>query len=302
MAGVRSKPTKGGLYQAYYIDWTNTRKYLTEETAKQALKAAMAIEKEHDEIRKGYRPAPNSALQHRKDMFVDVVREYLEWGLAQGGRKGRPWSKHHGTQRRRQLTWWESQLGLSMLGDLEGILPRAEKALRGLLDLGRAGKTVANYAEGLSAFCDWCVQRGYLENDPLKGLAAFDTTPLIVRRAMTVDEINRLLEVAPTHRRFLYETAFLSGLRANELRNLTVDDLDIERSGVHLNAAWTKNRRAGFQQLPRDLVERLRAFAETGEAKRIYEKNFKKAKTNRERPENPLFYVASQTDRVWFQV
>ena len=185
MAGVRSKPTKGGLYQAFYTDWTGKRRYLTEESEKKALKAAMAIEKDHDEIRKGYRPAPNSAAQHRKDAFADVVIEYLEWGQSQGGRKGRPWSEQHRVQRRRQLSWWEDQLGLSMLGDFDGVLPRAEKALRGLLEIGRAGKTVANYAEGLSAFCDWCVQRGYLDVDPLKGLAPFDMTPQVLRRSMT---------------------------------------------------------------------------------------------------------------------
>lgn len=59
-----------------------------------------------------------------------------------------------------------------------------------------------------------------------------------------------------------------------------------------------EDRRAGFQPLPRDLVGRLQAFAETGEARRIYEKNFKKAKAKRAMPQNRLFYVASQTDRV----
>ena len=87
--------------------------------------------------------------------------------------------------------------GASRCAGLEGILPRAEKALRGLQELGRAGKTIANYAEGLSAFCDWCVQRGYLAGDPLKGLAPFDTTPKVQRRAMTPEEIKALLAVAP---------------------------------------------------------------------------------------------------------
>ena len=298
MAGVRKKPTKGGLYQAYYTDWTGKRRYLTADTTKKALQAAYAIEKEHDEIRKGYRPALNCVQQHKKKSYGDVVAEYLAWGMAQGGRKGRPWSEHHGIQRKRQLTWWQDQIGLIGLGDLDGVLPRAEKALRGLLKLGRAGKTVANYAEGLSAFCDWCIQRGYMDVDPLKGLAPFDTTPQSVRRAMTPEEINRLLDHAPPHRRILYETAFLSGLRANELRSLTVDDLDTVRCGLHLASEWTKNRKSGFQPLPRNLVERLKDFAASGEACRIYKQSFKQARSKLEPPQNRLFYVASQTDRV----
>ena len=57
---------------------------------------------------------------------------------------------------------------------------------------------------------------------------------------MTPEEINQLLDHAPPHRRILYETAFLSGLRANELRSLTVDDLDTVRCGLHLASEWTK--------------------------------------------------------------
>ena len=69
MAGVRKKPTKGGLYQAYYTDWTGKRRYLTADTTKKALQAAYAIEKEHDEIRKGYRPALNCVQQHKKKSY-----------------------------------------------------------------------------------------------------------------------------------------------------------------------------------------------------------------------------------------
>ncbi|MFT5089709.1 MAG: site-specific recombinase XerC [Planctomycetota bacterium] len=126
------------------------------------------------------------------------------------------------------------------------------------------GKTVSNYAEGLSAFCDWCVQRDDLEQGPLKGLAPFDTTPQTVRRAMAVDEINRLLVVGPTHRRFLYETAFLSGLRANELRNLTVDDLDVERCGLRLGAEWTKNKKDWISAVASRLGRAPKVFRRDG--------------------------------------
>ena len=56
------------------------------------------------------------------------------------------------------------------------IMIRVEKALRAFSQ-NRTGKTVMNYVEALSAFCDWCVQRGYLEADPLQILVAFDTEP-----------------------------------------------------------------------------------------------------------------------------
>ena len=72
---------------------------------------------------------------------------------------------------------------------------------------------MANYAEALAAFCHWCLQRGFLSEDPLKALAPFDTTPLT-------------------------------------RRSLTLDDLDVERGVLHLDANWTKNRKAGVQPVP----------------------------------------------------
>ena len=55
-------------------------------------------------------------------------------------------------------------------------MKRVEKALRAFSQ-NRTGKTVMNYVEALSAFCDWCVQRGYLEAEPLQILVPFDTEP-----------------------------------------------------------------------------------------------------------------------------
>lgn len=134
--------------------------------------------------------------------------------------------------------------------------------MRALQKKGRAGKTLTNYAEAIGALCDWCVKRGYLDSDPLKSLAKFDITPRSQRRALTADEINRLLNACAPHRKLLFETAFMSGLRTNELRNLTTDHLDLEQSGLILDAKWTKNREQGLQPIPATLAERLYDFVQ----------------------------------------
>jgi len=219
----------------------------------------MREQAKHDEIRKGIRPLPK--LSDRSRSFPETASEYCDWGETQGGRNGHPWGHDHADKRRRHLKWWQEKLKLSILADLDGILPRVECALRGLIKKGRAGKTVSNYAEALAAFCDWCVDRGYLENDPLRRLGKFDTTPRDARRPLTPAEITKLLAASPPWRQLLYETALSSGLRANELRSLTVAHLSVERGGLYLEAAWTKDRRAGFQPLPADLVARLAAAA-----------------------------------------
>jgi len=235
MAGVRSTPRGSGKYQGWFVDARCKRKYFTGTGSRaETRRMAKRLEDEHRQIRLGYRPAPSTTDRHRSRSFNEVSFEYQEWGAAQGGLKGRPWSNGHAQRRRSQLRWWREALGLEILGDLSDAQPRVEKALRELQAAGRAGKTLANYSEAISAFCDWCVQRGYLSDDPLKGMAPFDTTPQSRRRAMSPEEIRSLLASSPLHRSLLYEMALFSGLRANELRSLTIADLDLNRYGESL--------------------------------------------------------------------
>jgi integrase len=297
MAGVRNK-SRNGKYQGWFVNASGKREYFTGTRKRpETLRMAERLEDEHHQVRLGYRPARSSAAKHQSHLYRQVMDEYLDWGEAQGGRRGKPWGTTHARMRRSHLKWWGEFLGVETLKDIEGILPRVEEALRTLQQQGRAGKTVANYAEAIGAFCDWCVQRGYLAEDPLKAMAPFDTTPLTTRRAMTAEEIDRLLQACAPHRRMLMETAFLSGLRKNELRNLSVDHLDLEPSGLHLDAAWTKNRKSGFQPIPADLAKRLHQWVTSGEPARLYAKFYGREGTTLQAPTHPLLYVPSHTAR-----
>ena len=239
-----------------FIDWQGRKRKGTGYTSKaETEKLALRVQAEHDEIRKGFRPPPKRSERPRA--FDEASAEYLAWGEAQGGRGGRAWSERHARMRRVHLAWWKDELRLKMVFDLHGRLADVERALRGLKDAGKAGKTLANHAESLSAFCDWCVERDYLREDPLKGLSPFDTTPLTRRRAMTYEEIRLLLDRCVPWRRLVYEVAFCTGLRANELAQLTVVHLDARNRALRLDATWTKNRKEGSQPLPAELVEKL---------------------------------------------
>ena len=244
-----------------YTDWRGQKKTATGTTSKtETEKLALRVQADQDAMRKGWKPVPKPSDRARR--FDDVMGEYLAWGESQGGRRGHPWGKVHSRMRRSYLGWWKDQLGLEMLIDLVGVLGRVERVLRMLEAQGRSGKTLQNYAESLAALCDWCVTRGYLEADPLGKLSQFNTTPLTRRRAMTSEEITRLLDCCAPHRRLTYEVAFASGLRAGELRALRARHLDVDGGGVRLEAAWTKNRKASFQPLPAWLVQRLGATVE----------------------------------------
>jgi len=310
MAGIRKKAQLGGRFQGWFIDFNGKRKFFTGTHSKSdTQRMAERLEDEHRQVRLGYRPAPKSSDKHRARPFGEVAAEYSGWGTAQGGRCGRPWGAQHAKKRRLMIDWWKARLNLTTLGDLEGILPRVEQALRELQaeELPargntnrpgtRAGKTVQNRAEALKAFCGWCVTRGYLGDDPLRSLIPFDTTPRTIRRALTVDEIARLIAAAPEHRKLLYQVALSTGLRAGELRALQVDDLDAERGGLHLDPAWTKNRRPGFQPLHHELVDRLAASAEPGRASELYRRHLSRSDSTTQVPENPLLFVPTHTAR-----
>ena len=239
-----------------YTDWRGRRRTGLGTTGKRETEdLALTVQTDQDAIRKGWKPAPKASDKPRR--FEEVSLEYLAWGNSQGGRGGRPWGATHSRMRQAFLEWWKEHLNPETMADVVGVLPRVEKVLRELSGKGRSGKTLQNYADGLGAFFDWCVSRGYLETDPLSGLASFDTTPRTKRRAMTLEEIHHLLEHCAAHRRLCYEVAFASGLRAGELRSLRVSHLDMSRGGLQLEAAWTKNRRPGFQPLPGWLMEML---------------------------------------------
>ena len=280
------------------VDWDGKRKTATGSTSEaETSKMALQAEARAARIKAGLEAPPTSSHRHRHRPFDEVKDEYLAWGKAQGGRGGRAWSAQHADKRERSLDWWKQRLGLDTLVDLDGILPRAEEALRELQASDHAGKTLQNTAEALRSFCRWCVTRGFLATDPLKGLAPFSTEPKTIRRALTLTEIKALLEASPEHRRLVYEVAFCSGLRKNELRSLSVDDLDVEGAGLRLHAEWTKNRKTGFQPLPAALVKRLQAFIATGTAAKLYHTFLKRRDCTLQVPENPVLYVPSHAAR-----
>jgi len=269
MAGIRrTKRRRDGKAHSkvryWFMDQDGRRQWGSgTSNEKETLQFAQRLEDQHRQIRLGLLPRPKAPDKPRP--YAEIVDEYLRWGEMQGGRGGRPWAVGHCRMRRTHLKWWGGQLKVEMLGDLQGSLGDVERALQVLRKAGSSGKTISNYAEALAAFCDWCVNRDYLSEDPLKNLARFDITPKVRRRAMTSEEIRRFLEVAGDLK-LLCETAFCTGLRANELRSVCVRHLDIERQGLTLDAAWTKNRKPGFQPLPGLLVEHLEAVAKNKRA------------------------------------
>jgi len=256
---VTGKPHPLWRYE-YYDHLGRKRKGTGTTSRKETENIAAQVQGKQYAIRRGVAAAPKATDTVRN--IDHVIAEYLRWGGAQGGRRGRPWSPVHARKRELSLAFWKDELKLKTQFDLIDCQSRVERVIHRMhITAGRSGKTTWNRVETLAAFCRWCVERDYLSEDPLRRLKKINTDPVLRRRPLDADEIGRLLQACLPERVLLYETAICSGLRANELRHITPAHLDMFRGGLRLEAAWTKNRLDGFQPLPRWLVDKLVAAA-----------------------------------------
>lgn len=80
------------IWRAQYKDHTGrkVKATLSAKTRKEALKQANQLEARERDICNGLRPAPTLHDRNAGRPFLEVVEEYLAWGAAQGGRRGRP--------------------------------------------------------------------------------------------------------------------------------------------------------------------------------------------------------------------
>ena len=165
--------------------------------------------------------------------------------------------------------------------------------------VGMGARTRNTYRAAVVAFCNWCIETGRLLANPFTKVAKAneDIDPRRQRRALTEDELRRLLDVArrrplldmmtvrrgkhageavaklsdKTRRRLetlgweralIYKTLVLTGLRKGELASLTVGQLVLNgpMPCLMLDAADEKNRDGSTIPLRADLADDLRQW------------------------------------------
>ncbi len=125
---------------------------------------------------------------------------------------------------------------------------------------GLAPKTINEYLNAANAFLNWCIQQRRLLANPLANVTRTDQTiKMRKRRALTVEEIQRLLTAAGP-RRLLYLVAVTTGIRRGELETLRWGDVHLDgiRPFIALRAETTKARRADTVPLRHDVAGELR--------------------------------------------
>ena len=146
--------------------------------------------------------------------------------------------------------------GASRLTDLTA--DRIDGFLVGLREDGLSARSVNHARAIVASFMTWCVRRRQLLASPMVAVGKQRERPADrrSRRALTDEEIQRLLEVAEDRGRAeWYLTALLSGLRRGEMLNLRWADIDWD--GGCIRVVDGKSRREEFVPLHPLLSQRL---------------------------------------------
>lgn len=135
-------------------------------------------------------------------------------------------------------------------------------------------QTCEHYLAKAREFMAWLVRKGYLKSNPLVGVQAY--SPEVIRekqarrrRPFTLQEQGTLIHGTATlahrwgmegaERSLIYRLALRTGLRAKEIRTLTVSSFDLYGRTVTVLAAEAKARRRDTLPLAAELVPLLKA-------------------------------------------
>lgn len=255
---------------------------------------------EQNKIRRGDIELPDKFNKQFNLPFAEVVEKFIRKGKSEGGRRNHPWSEKVAAAHARHLQWWQRELDLVNMPDLDNCLVDVEDALLDLIDGGKSPKTRNDYLNSLFAFCTYAKDRKFLREHPLLGVTWLPHAPSKEnrRRDWSEEELFRLLNDTPLHRMIVYETAAFSGFRRGELASLTLDHLDVAKGTLKLHEEDDKARIAREQPIPMTLVQKLKAFGESGEALRQYERHTLRRDAKMDYPENPLLFVPMHAARM----
>jgi integrase len=252
------------------------------------------LERKAELVRSGLMSAAESAAaQHQTTPLEDHITAYMTYIESAGA------CAEHRSERERQLRRLAHECGFARLTDLKR--ETLESWLTQQARKGMSARTRNSYLASALAFCNWCLSPtvGRLTHNPFDGVAKANekADPRRQRRAMTQDELVRLLDVAlrrplldaltvrkgkrkgeryakvrpevrerlellGKERALIYKTLVLTGLRKGELTSLTVGQLHLDEPIPYaaLDAADEKNREGNEIPLRDDLTADLRGW------------------------------------------
>jgi len=283
---------EAGTYTAKYRDGSGIVRKVTTGCRDEAAARSILTELERraEKVKGKILTADEAAtIDHQETPLGEHVAAFLEHQTAKGITRGQL------NNTRSRLNRIAADCGFCRLADLNGTA--LERWLAARQAEGMGAVTRNGYREAWVTFGNWCVGSRRLLNNPFAKVPKADANadPRRKRRAMTEDELRRLLAVASRRplvdamtvrrgkqkgkavavlreetrcrldrlgweRALIYKTLVLTGLRKGELASLTVGQmvLDAPLPYLVLNAADEKNREGSTIPLRTDLAADLR--------------------------------------------
>ncbi len=214
--------------------------------------------------------ANEGVVDRYKDHRLRPLREHLEDFRQSLLAKGN-------TAKHAELTYSRARTvvdgcGFVTWGDISA--SKVQQFIAGLRNdgAGISAQTSNFYLAATKQFCKWMVQDQRAAESPVQHLTGLNvrTDRRHDRRALGVDEVKRLLKAAATGRKrfcmtgperaMLYRLAVETGLRANELRSLTVSSFELKGCTVTVAAGYSKHRREDTLPLRKETATELQAF------------------------------------------
>ena len=142
----------------------------------------------------------------------------------------------------------------------------------------RSARTINSYIAAIKAFVLYLADTGVFISNPLKSVRKLneELDRRKIRRAMTKEEIDRLLKAAAEEHVLIYRLLLGTGLRSTELSLITPNQFDFEHCLMRIEASQTKNKRADILPVRADLIQALCKRIETRRIKpheRIFDHN-----------------------------
>ena len=285
---------EAGTYTAKYRDGSGiVRKVATGCRDKTAAESVLAkLERRAEKVKGGILSVDEAAAIDQQDRpLSEHTSDFLEHQQAKEINKVRL------DNTRSRLKRIASDCGFRRLGDLNGTALERWLSARQVEGMGAGTRNA--YREAWVTFGNWCVRNHRLLSNPFarvpKANAKVDTRRK--RRALTEDELTRLLDVARRRplleamtvrrgkrrgeacakvrpevqsqlerlgreRALIYKMLVLTGLRKNELASITVGQLDLDADPpfLTLDAADEKSRQGNSVPLRSDLAADLRVW------------------------------------------
>jgi len=238
------RKNRHGKYIASWFDENGKRKNRSTGTTDSDAAHQIASKWETDAAlrRQGVIDASQARVaDHSLRPVKDHIREYLAHCEHIGQ------DATHRSNKASQLEKLVQCINATRLADLES--NRVEPYLASLVKSGSSYRTHNQHRTTVVSFMQWCFEQGRVSSNALKVLPKLNEARdrRRVRRALTEEEMSRLLAVSESRRPY-YLFAYYTGLRVKAVKAAVWGDIDFEKGLIRVKVANAKGKKDDLYQ------------------------------------------------------